>query len=134
MNNSIIELKNVTKHYHRGSETVHALEHATFAIERGGYIAISGPSGSGKTTLMNIMGALDRPASGTVIVNDREIQHATEQELAKVRLEYIGFVFQQFFLIPTLTVLENVELPAMLATGFPICQASSPAERCSALQ
>ncbi|MBN1127750.1 MAG: ABC transporter ATP-binding protein, partial [Chitinispirillaceae bacterium] len=77
--------------------------------------AIVGPSGSGKTTLMNIMGCLDHPTSGTVEVNGYEIQGAGEKELTRIRQTSIGFIFQQFFLIPTLTVLENVELPSLFA-------------------
>jgi putative ABC transport system ATP-binding protein len=114
-NTTVIKLSNVTKLFHRGSEDVHAVENASLTINKGEYVAVVGPSGSGKTTLMNIMGCLDRPTSGIVEVNGREVQNAGERELTLVRQKSIGFIFQQFFLIPTLTVLENVELPSLFA-------------------
>jgi putative ABC transport system ATP-binding protein len=112
---TVIMLSNVTKLFYRGSEEVHAVEHASLAINKGEYVAVVGPSGSGKTTLMNIMGCLDRPTSGIVEVNSREVHNANEKELTRVRRQSIGFIFQQFFLIPTLTVLQNVELPSLFA-------------------
>jgi putative ABC transport system ATP-binding protein len=114
-NTTVIKLSGVTKLFHRGSEEVHAVEHSSLSIDKGEYVAIVGPSGSGKTTLMNIMGCLDHPTSGIVEVNGHEVQNAGEKELTRVRQQSIGFIFQQFFLIPTLTVLENVELPSLFA-------------------
>ncbi len=110
-----IRLEGVSKHYQRGPETVHAVEDVTLAVPHGDYVAVVGHSGSGKTTLLNLMGCLDRPSAGRVLVHGRAIHAAGEAELAAVRRAAIGFVFQQFFLIPTLTVLENVQLPALFS-------------------
>jgi len=114
MNNGhVIKLENVSKNYRRGSETVHAVQDVSLSVKQGEYVAVVGHSGSGKTTLMNIMGCLDRPSEGRVTVNGREIQDETEAGLTRLRGTSIGFVFQQFFLIPTLDVLENVSLPSL---------------------
>ncbi|MBD3391191.1 MAG: ATP-binding cassette domain-containing protein [Chitinivibrionales bacterium] len=110
-----LKLEKATKFYHRGTETVHAVDNISLAIENGDYCTIVGPSGSGKTTLMNLMGCLDHPTSGKVWVNGKEIERADEKVLTRMRQTSIGFVFQQFFLIPTLTVLENVQLPSLFA-------------------
>jgi putative ABC transport system ATP-binding protein len=114
MNNGyVIELENVSKDYRRGSETVHALRDVSLAVKPGEYVAVVGHSGSGKTTLMNIMGCLDRPSRGRVILDGQEVHEKTEAGLTRLRRSAIGFVFQQFFLIPTLNVLENVSLPSL---------------------
>ncbi len=110
-----IQLDAVSKRYQRGPETVHAVEDVSLSVRAGEYAAVVGHSGSGKTTLLNLMGCLDRPSAGRVLVHGREIHAADETELAGVRREAIGFVFQQFFLVPTLTVLENVQLPALFS-------------------
>lgn len=116
MNNTpVIKLENVSKEYRRGGETVHAVQNVSLSINRGEYVAIIGHSGSGKTTLLNMIGCLDRPTSGTVEVNGRVTSNAREKELTLLRKTAIGFVFQQFFLLPTLTVLQNVSLPALFA-------------------
>ncbi len=116
MNNGhVVQLENVSKNYRRGSETVHAVSDATLAVARGEYVSVVGHSGSGKTTLMNIMGCLDRPTEGRVTINGHEIQNEGEAGLTRLRQTSIGFVFQQFFLIPTLNVLENVSLPSLFA-------------------
>ncbi|RJP43135.1 MAG: ABC transporter ATP-binding protein [Desulfobacteraceae bacterium] len=112
-NGSVIELENVSKDYRRGSETVHALRDVSLAVTPGEYVAVVGHSGSGKTTLMNIMGCLDRPSRGRVILDGQEVHEKTEAGLTRLRRSAIGFVFQQFFLIPTLSVLENVSLPSL---------------------
>ncbi|MBD3244164.1 MAG: ATP-binding cassette domain-containing protein [Chitinivibrionales bacterium] len=112
-NGKAIRLEEVSKHYQRGSETVQALRDVTLDVAAGEYVAIVGHSGSGKTTLLNMIGCLDRPTRGSIAVNGREIHNAGEKELNKLRQSAIGFVFQQFFLIPTLTVIENVQLPAL---------------------
>lgn len=93
----------------------HAPADCRVKIDAGEYIAIIGHSGSGKTTLMNIMGCLDRPTIGHIAIGGRELQHADEKELNRLRQTTIGFIFQQFFLIPTLTVMENVDLPSLFA-------------------
>ena len=109
----IIKAENLSKSYKRGSETVHALQEASLTIGAGEFISIVGPSGSGKTTLMNLLGCLDTPTSGKYLLDGIQIAGLKEKDLVKVRQENIGFVFQQFFLLPTLTVKENVELPLL---------------------
>ncbi|MBT9175800.1 MAG: putative ABC transporter ATP-binding protein YknY [Firmicutes bacterium] len=110
---SVIKTSKLCKHYRRGSETVHALQDATLAIETGEFVAIVGPSGSGKTTLMNLLGCLDTPTSGSYRLRGQEVTGLKESGLVRLRQENIGFVFQQFFLLPTLTVEENTELPLL---------------------
>jgi putative ABC transport system ATP-binding protein len=114
-NGTILQLDNVTKHYRRGSETIQAVAGVSLSVQSGDYIAVVGHSGSGKTTLMNIMGCLDRPTEGRIIINNREVQACPDNILTGIRRQTIGFVFQQFFLIPTLTALQNVQLPGMFA-------------------
>ncbi|MDP3487075.1 MAG: ABC transporter ATP-binding protein [Bacillota bacterium] len=109
----IIKAESLSKSYKRGSETVHALQEASLLINAGEFISIVGPSGSGKTTFMNLLGCLDTPTSGKYLLNGTQIAGLKEKDLVKVRQENIGFVFQQFFLLPTLTVKENVELPLL---------------------
>ncbi|MDF1611364.1 ABC transporter ATP-binding protein [Stygiobacter electus] len=113
--NNIIELKQVVKLYERGSEKIHAVDRVNLSIEQGEFVAIVGPSGSGKSTLLNLIGCVDIPTSGTVKVDGLATQALKEKELAKIRNTKIGFVFQQFFLLPTLTALENVTLPAVFS-------------------
>lgn len=110
---SMIQTDNLCKHYRRGSETVHALDRATLSIAEGDFVAIVGPSGSGKTTLMNLLGCLDTPTSGSYRLRGQETAGLKESGLVRLRQEHIGFVFQQFFLLPTLTVEENIELPLL---------------------
>jgi len=117
--NSLIALRNVTKLYRRGAEEVHALDGVSLDIAAGDSIAICGPSGSGKTTLLNIAGCMDHPTGGEVLIAGQSLGHGTEAQLARVRQSLIGFVFQQFFLIPTLTVRENVELPLLFSHRKP---------------
>ncbi|MFP4418583.1 MAG: ABC transporter ATP-binding protein [Chitinispirillaceae bacterium] len=114
-NDKVISLQDVSKHYQRGAETVHALQDISLEVAAGEYIAIAGHSGSGKTTLLNLIGCLDRPTCGRIMVNGAEIHDAGEKQLNRLRQTAIGFVFQQFFLIPTLTVMENVQLPALFS-------------------
>ena len=111
----IAELENVVKMYRRGTEEVHALAGASLSVEPGEFAAIVGPSGSGKTTLLNILGCMDTPSSGRVVIEGREVTTAGEAALARVRKRTVGFVFQQFFLVPTLTLLENIQVPALFA-------------------
>ena len=114
----IIRLDNVWKIYKTGKIEYPALRGLTLHVKRGELISIMGPSGSGKSTLLNIMGALDRPSSGTVIVDGQELSKLSDKELALFRRKTIGFVFQLFNLVPRLTALENVEIP-MIADGVP---------------
>ncbi len=115
---SIIEATGISKSYRRGSEDVCALRGVDLAIETGEFVSIVGPSGAGKTALMNILGCLDTPGAGTLMIDGVRVTGKKEAELVKIRREHIGFVFQQFFLIPTLTVEENVGLP-LLFSGKP---------------
>ncbi len=107
----LINTKGLTKVYKMGNIEVHALRGIDLQIEEGEYIAITGPSGSGKSTLMHILGCLDTPSSGTYLFRDREVQNLSEDELANIRNQEVGFVFQTFNLLPRLKAYENVELP-----------------------
>src|SRR6266542_4245944 len=113
---ALVELRNVSKIYHLGGEEIRALDDVSLDIAEGDFISIIGPSGSGKSTLMHILGCLDTPTRGTLKLDGTEIQDASKKELARIRNEKIGFVFQFFNLLPKLTVLQNVELP-MLYSG-----------------
>ena len=109
----VVMLANVRKTYQRGSEHLVALDAVSLSIRAGEFLAITGPSGSGKTTLLNLVGCMDKPDAGSVRIDGVEINDANEQSLTQIRARKIGFVFQQFFLLPTLTVEENVLLPAL---------------------
>ncbi|WP_140456626.1 MULTISPECIES: ABC transporter ATP-binding protein [Priestia] len=111
----MIELVNIHKSYHLGKEEVPILKDINLKIYDGEFVAIMGPSGSGKSTLMNIIGCLDRASSGSYLLNEQEISTYSDEQLAKVRNIHIGFVFQQFQLLPRLTAVENVELPMVYA-------------------
>jgi putative ABC transport system ATP-binding protein len=110
----VIFLKDVRKQYHMGDVTVEALNIPSLTIERGEFITILGPSGSGKTTLLNILGGLDNPDSGSVSISDMELGNLTDKELTNYRKENVGFIFQFFNLIPTLTAYENIQIGADL--------------------
>jgi putative ABC transport system ATP-binding protein len=112
---SLIELRDVCKVYDLGEVQVHALRSATLTIEQGEYIALMGPSGSGKSTLMNILGCLDSPSRGSYLLAGRDVAKLSRIELAKVRNEFIGFVFQSFNLLKRTSAAENVELPLIYA-------------------
>lgn len=107
----MIEIKDITKTYKTGDVSFTALKGVSFKIEDGEFVAIMGPSGSGKSTLMHILGALDTPTSGTYMLDGKDVSKFSENELADIRKEKIGFVFQSFNLLPRTTVLRNVELP-----------------------
>lgn len=111
----IIEAKNISRIYGGKDEACKALDDVSFTIRRGESIAIIGKSGSGKSTLMHILACLDKPTSGQLYINGREVSHMAEKELEKLRRESFGFVFQQFFLNPNDTVLENVILPLKIS-------------------
>jgi putative ABC transport system ATP-binding protein len=117
MKENIIELKKVKKHYRMGEEVIRALDGIDVEIKKGDFIAIVGPSGSGKSTMMNMIGALDLATEGDIYLDNEDIEHMEESELAQIRGRKIGFVFQTFNLIPTLTALENIVLP-MLFQGI----------------
>ena len=111
MSHAVVKLENVVKTYFMGDNQVQALRGISFEIQEGEFTAIMGPSGSGKSTCMNMIGCLDRPSSGIVKVDGKETALMSEKELAQLRNITIGFVFQQYHLIPAMTVLENVMLP-----------------------
>jgi putative ABC transport system ATP-binding protein len=112
---SMISLKDITKTYHLGALDVPVLKRINLSIEEGEYVAIMGASGSGKSTLMNIIGCLDRPTSGQYFLAGQDLTTLDDDELADIRNQYIGFVFQQFNLLPKLTSLSNVMLPMIYA-------------------
>ena len=106
---------NLTKTYVTGDARVNALAGVSFAIEHGDFVALMGPSGCGKSTLLHLCGAMDRPTSGTLRLDDRDLSAMGDDELTRVRREQVGFVFQFFNLLPTLTVSDNIALPCLLA-------------------
>jgi len=111
----IVETVGLTKIYKMGPSEIRALDGVNLAIEKGEFLSVMGRSGSGKSTLLNLIGCLDRPTSGTVILDGVEVTRLPKGKLPQIRREKVGFVFQQFNLIPTLTALENVELPLRYA-------------------
>jgi putative ABC transport system ATP-binding protein len=115
---ALVELRNVSKIYQLGDEEIRALDDVSLDIDEGEFISIIGPSGSGKSTLMHILGCLDSPSKGTIQLDGIMIQNATSRQLAAIRNQKIGFVFQFFNLLPKLNVLQNVELP-MIYSGIP---------------
>ena len=112
----MIQVKDVHKSYDLGETFVHALRGVSFNIEEGEFVSIMGPSGSGKSTLMNIVGCLDTPSEGTYLLKDRNVGNLDEEQLAGIRNEQIGFVFQKFQLLPRSSALENVALPLKYAS------------------
>ncbi len=111
----MITLKNIYKIYHNGDTDTYASKDVSIHIEKGEFVAIVGQSGSGKSTIMNIIGCLDIPTSGTYLLNGVDVSTMKDSELAEIRNKMLGFIFQQYNLIPKLTVLENVELPLLYA-------------------
>jgi putative ABC transport system ATP-binding protein len=114
----LVEVHDVTRTYRVGPETIHAVDGVSLAIDSGEYVAVVGPSGCGKSTLLNLLGAIDRPTAGTVSIQGRRIDAMRDREATRFRLLHVGFVFQRFYLMPTLTARENVELP-MAEAGMP---------------
>jgi len=111
----MIQLSNIHRDFQVGEQTVHALNGVDLSVRHGDYVSVMGPSGSGKSTLLNIIALLDQPTAGRYILNGRDVTRQSDDELAKIRRENIGFVFQFFHLIPRLTAAENIEMPLILA-------------------
>jgi len=111
----LLSAENLQKIYVTGEARVTALAGVSFAVEKGDFVALMGPSGCGKSTLLHISGAMDRPTSGTLRLNDRDLSSMGDDELTRVRRDQVGFVFQFFNLLPTLTVGDNIALPCLLA-------------------
>lgn len=111
----MIEIRQLSRHFQVGEQLVRALDEVSLAFDAGDYVSIMGPSGSGKSTLLNIIGLLDRPTSGSYVLDDRDTTGRSDDELAELRSRKIGFIFQSFHLVPRMTAFENVELPMMLA-------------------
>ena len=114
---SFIKLRSLYKIYKQGENEVYALNGLSAVIEQGEFLAILGPSGSGKSTLLHILGGLDSPTKGSVIIDGADISEYSDQELAKYRRKTVGFVFQSFNLLPALTVQENIEMPVLIDEG-----------------
>ena len=118
---ALIEFDNVCKYYQMGDTTVKAADHISMKINKGEFVAIVGQSGSGKSTCMNIIGCLDVPTAGTYRLNGRDVGKMNKDELAEIRNEMLGFIFQQYNLLPKLSLLENVEVPLVYA-GIPLAE------------
>ncbi|WP_075790617.1 ABC transporter ATP-binding protein [Massilia putida] len=113
--NDLITLREAVKTHHRGTEAIHAVDHVSLTVAQGEFVAVVGPSGSGKTTLLELIGAIDKPSAGEITIDGQSVTAMNDAALTRLRSRTIGFVFQQFFLLPTLTAAENVALPAMFA-------------------
>jgi putative ABC transport system ATP-binding protein len=124
---ALVEVRGVTKHYRRGGETIEVLHGVDLDIARGDFLALMGPSGSGKTTLLNLIGGLDRPTAGTIVVDGEPIERMSSGALARWRAANVGFVFQFYNLLPVLSAQKNVELPLLL-TGLSAAQRRRHAE------
>ena len=116
----LLEMRSICKDYPQGKDVVHILKNISLEIDDGDYLAIMGPSGSGKTTLMNIIGCLDTPTSGTYVLAGEDVSSASDDRLADIRNQMIGFVFQSFYLLPKLTALEQCRAAASL------CERAAP--------
>jgi putative ABC transport system ATP-binding protein len=113
----VIEIDSLTKIYKAGKTELKALDNVDLRIRKGDFVAIMGPSGSGKSTLMNIIGCLDRPTSGTLIIDGENISKVDDNQLANIRGRKIGFIFQKFNLMPSMNALKNIELPTVFLGG-----------------
>jgi len=126
---TVIRVEGLTKTYQRGTERVHALENVSFTISVGEFVAIVGPSGAGKTTLLHLLGCMDTPTSGLLALSGTSTAGMKDGELTRLRREQVGFVFQHFGLLPTLTVAENVALPTLFSRRKAADQAQGLLER-----
>jgi putative ABC transport system ATP-binding protein len=111
---SVVELLDVRKHYLLGETRVDALRGISLNIDRGEFLAIAGPSGAGKSTILNLIGCIDTPSDGRVLIDGTEVEHLSDTELTRYRRQKLGFIFQSFNLIPVLNVFENIEFPLLL--------------------
>jgi len=111
----MIQLENIHRYFQVGEQRIHALNDINLTMKQGEYVSIMGPSGSGKSTLLNVIALLDQPSSGRYLLNDQDVTQLNDEQLARVRRENIGFVFQFFHLIPRLSAAENIEMPMVLA-------------------
>jgi putative ABC transport system ATP-binding protein len=125
---SLVVTRDLRKTYEMGDDVVHAVDGISFDIEKGEFLAITGPSGSGKSTLLNLLGCLDVPTSGNVLIDGQDTSRLSARELTRVRRERIGFVFQEFNLLPVMTALENVELP-LRYLGTPVRERAAMARQ-----
>jgi putative ABC transport system ATP-binding protein len=123
---ALLTATRLEKSYTSGASAVHALRGVSFAIEPGEFVALMGPSGCGKSTLLHLCGAMDRPSNGTVVLEGRDLATLGDDQLTRIRRERVGFVFQFFNLLPTLTLRDNIALPCLLA-GLPVAEAESRA-------
>ena len=130
MTETLIECRSVCKDYDMGGEVIHALRDVSLTIEKGEYVAIMGPSGSGKSTLMNLIGALDVPTRGDLVINGLNLSKQESDTLADFRNHTVGFVFQQFNLLPKTSALENVKLPLFYSRNTDIGDANERAKAC----
>lgn len=126
--NILLSLDNVSKLYKMGETVVTALDGVSFNVEKGEFLSIMGPSGSGKSTCMNLIGCLDKPTSGEVLINGKKVSLMNQNQLAEIRNRTIGFVFQQYNLLPNLSVIENVMLP-LRYQGVPVAERRKRAEK-----
>ena len=126
--NILLSLDNVSKLYKMGETVVTALDGVSFNVERGEFLSIMGPSGSGKSTCMNLIGCLDKPTSGEILINGKKVSLMNQNQLAEIRNRTIGFVFQQYNLLPNLSVIENVMLP-LRYQGVPVAERRKRAEK-----
>jgi putative ABC transport system ATP-binding protein len=113
-NETLVQVRGVSKEYRRGSETVHVLDKVDLEVPAGDFLALMGPSGSGKTTLLNLIGGLDRPTQGSLEVGGQKLEQLSDGALARWRADHIGFVFQMYNLLPVLSAARNIELPLLL--------------------
>jgi putative ABC transport system ATP-binding protein len=118
---TVLETQSLSKHYQMGEVTVHALAGVDFRVEGGEFVAIMGPSGSGKSTLLHLLGGLDFPSSGEVYLNDQPLSSLNDDQITRLRRRKVGFIFQFYNLLPTLTAAENVALPLMI-DGQPLAR------------